>query len=111
MCLQLVRMFLRFALCAEITLERESALGLSTKVEIRDRTPSPMDMAPAINSASPPYTTTLEDPNADRPAVSANGTVKPSDNPIVASEMRRFVNVLFVLAGASEECVVLGLML
>ena len=70
-----------------------------------------IDMAPAINSASPPYTTTLEDPNADRPAVSANGTVKPSDNPIVASEMRRFVNVLFVLAGASEECVMLGLIL
>ena len=49
--------------------------------------PKPIDIAPAINSASPPSTTSLALPKADRPAVSAKGTVRPSDNPRMASEM------------------------
>ena len=102
-------MFLRFALCSEIATKPGIRVSIVHAENSWDT--HPMLMAPAINSASPPYTTTLEDPNADRPAVSANGTVKPSDNPIVASDMRRFVNALFVFAGTSEECVVLGLIL
>lgn len=42
-----------------------------------------MEIAPAHNSARPPVTTSLEDPNEDRPAVKAKGTVKPSDNPMI----------------------------
>ncbi|KAM3065075.1 hypothetical protein ACMFMF_011949 [Clarireedia jacksonii] len=49
--------------------------------------PNPIDIAPAISSASPPYITTCVLPNADSPAVSANGTVNPSESPIVASEI------------------------
>jgi hypothetical protein len=44
-------------------------------------------MAPAINSARPPKMTTLVDPKADKPAVKAKGTVRPSERPMVASEM------------------------
>lgn len=40
-----------------------------------------------MSSANPPKMTTLVFPKADNPAVNANGTVRPSDNPIVASEM------------------------
>lgn len=43
----------------------------------------PMDMAPAMSSATPPITTNLEFPIEERPAVSAKGTVSPSDSPII----------------------------
>ena len=49
--------------------------------------PKPIDIAPAINSASPPSTTSLALPKVERPAVSAKGTVRPSDKPRIASEM------------------------
>lgn len=49
--------------------------------------PRPMLMEPAISSASPPKMTTFVSPKADRPAVKANGTVSPSERPIVASEI------------------------
>ena len=42
----------------------------------------PMDIAPAISSAMPPSTTSLDSPRDDKPAVSANGTVRPSERPI-----------------------------
>jgi len=48
--------------------------------------PNPIDMLPAINSAIPPYKTTFVSLNADSPAVSAKGTVNPSDKPIVRSD-------------------------
>lgn len=48
--------------------------------------PSPIEMAPAINSAIPAKITVLV-PRVDKPAVRANGTVRPSDKPIMASEM------------------------
>lgn len=51
--------------------------------------PSPMDIAPAANSANPPSTTTLVSPSAERPALRANGTVRPSDKPRMASETMR----------------------
>lgn len=51
--------------------------------------PSPMEIAPAISSANPPNTTTLVSPSADNPAVRANGTVIPSDKPIMASDTVR----------------------
>lgn len=51
--------------------------------------PRPIEMAPAVNSASPPRTTTLVSPSADRPALRAKGTVKPSDSPRMASDMIR----------------------
>jgi hypothetical protein len=44
--------------------------------------PHPIEMAPAISSATPPRITTLEFPSPARPAVRANGTVKPSDRPM-----------------------------
>ena len=43
-------------------------------------------MAPAMSSASPPRMTSLVSPSAVRPAVSAKGTVRPSDRPRIASE-------------------------
>ena len=48
-----------------------------------------MLIAPATSSASPPKTTTLASPRAERPAVSAKGTVRPSDSPIVKSDRSR----------------------
>lgn len=76
-----------------------------------------MEMAPAINSATPPRMTTLESPKADKPlsslisllnslknqlgkrsyAVNAKGTVKPSERPIMASEMTRASIMVFRL--------------
>lgn len=46
-----------------------------------------MDIAPAVNSARPANITTFVLPIVDNPAVSAKGTVKPSERPIMASEM------------------------
>lgn len=51
--------------------------------------PSPIDIAPAINSARLPNITILVSPRAERPAVKANGTVRPSERPMVASEITR----------------------
>lgn len=45
-------------------------------------------MAPAINSARPAKITVLV-PSVDNPAVRANGTVRPSDKPMMASDMIR----------------------
>lgn len=53
--------------------------------------PRPMEMAPAISSARPPKMTTLVFPSAERPAVRANGTVRPSERPMVASDNTRAV--------------------
>jgi len=46
-----------------------------------------MDMAPDTNSAIPPVITNLESPKDDKPAVNANGTVNPSDNPMMISDI------------------------
>lgn len=48
-----------------------------------------MEMAPAASSASPPSTTTFVFPSAERPALSAKGTVRPSESPRIASETIR----------------------
>ena len=48
-----------------------------------------MDIAPAASSARPPRTTTLVFPNAERPALSAKGTVSPSERPKMASDTIR----------------------
>jgi hypothetical protein len=48
-----------------------------------------MEILPAKISAIPANTTILVSPKAARPAVKANGTVKPSLNPSVASETVR----------------------
>lgn len=42
----------------------------------------PIDIAPAMSSATPPRTTSLDSPREDRPAVRAKGTVRPSERPI-----------------------------
>lgn len=47
-----------------------------------------------MSSARPPYTTIFVLPSADSPAVSANGTVNPSDKPIVASLIICFLSNL-----------------
>ena len=47
--------------------------------------PGPMEMAPAVNPASPVKITTLVFPSVDSPAASANGTVNPSERPMIAS--------------------------
>lgn len=41
-----------------------------------------MEIAPAMSSATPPKTTSFDSPRLDRPAVSANGTVRPSERPM-----------------------------
>lgn len=48
-----------------------------------------MEMAPAASSASPPRTTTFVFPSAERPALSAKGTVSPSERPRMASDTMR----------------------
>jgi len=42
-----------------------------------------MEMAPAMSSAIPPRTTSFESPREERPAVRANGTVSPSERPMM----------------------------
>ena len=42
----------------------------------------PIEIAPAMSSATPPRTTSLDFPSDERPAVRANGTVRPSERPI-----------------------------
>ena len=44
-----------------------------------------MLIEPAISSARPPKITTLVLPRVDSPEVRANGTVRPSESPMVAS--------------------------
>lgn len=51
--------------------------------------PSPIESAPAMSSAKPPKTTTLVSPRYASPAVSAKGTVMPSEIPMMASEIMR----------------------
>jgi hypothetical protein len=50
--------------------------------------------------------TTLVSLKADSPAVSANGTVNPSDNPMIASEIVR-ASSHGLLAAEGEEAVVI----
>lgn len=57
--------------------------------------PKPIDMAPATSSAKPAYMTILVVPSDAKPAVSANGTVIPSDIPIMASEIIRGLSLNF----------------
>lgn len=66
----------------EYVLRRKNRKWSRSALDAR-KPPIPMDMAPAIISARPPTTTILEVPKPDRPAVSAKGTVKPSDNPMI----------------------------
>lgn len=58
--------------------------------------PSPMERAPAMSSAKPPKTTTLVSPRYASPAVSAKGTVMPSEIPMIASEIIRALTRLFL---------------
>ena len=51
--------------------------------------PRPMERAPAMSSARPPRTTSFVSPMEAKPAVRANGTVMPSDTPMMASEIMR----------------------
>jgi hypothetical protein len=53
-----------------------------------------MGMAPAVSSTSPPKITTLVSPRAESAAVSANGTVRPYERPMIASDMKRASNVV-----------------
>ncbi len=52
----------------------------------------PIEMAPAMSSATPPRTTTRELPRLARPAVNANGTVRPSDKPITLYGSKQFMS-------------------
>lgn len=69
--------------------------------------PSPMEIAPAANSARPPRTTTLVFPNAERPALSAKGTVRPSERPRIESEtmrgLMRDLELLVLVASSSSR--------
>lgn len=56
--------------------------------------PNPIDIEPATISAIPPKTTTLVSSNADKPAVRANGTVMPSERPMIASDTMRPLMIL-----------------
>jgi hypothetical protein len=44
-----------------------------------------MEIDPAITSATPATKTSFEDSNVAKPAANANGTVKPSESPIITS--------------------------
>ncbi len=46
----------------------------------------PIEIAPAMSSAMPPRTTSLDSPRDERPAVRANGTVRPSERPMTLME-------------------------
>jgi hypothetical protein len=46
----------------------------------------PIEIAPAMSSATPPTMTSLDSPRDERPAVRANGTVRPSESPITLLE-------------------------
>lgn len=67
--------------------------------------PIPMLMVPATSSDSPPKMTTRGRPSADSPAVTANGTVSPSENPIVKLEMRWARKLAEVGVGESSSVV------
>lgn len=71
--------------------------------------PNPMEIAPAASSARPPRTTTFVSPRADRPALSAKGTVRPSESPRIASAMMRGLifdlELLVELADTSDGAV------
>ncbi len=51
--------------------------------EYVQKPPTPMEIVPAMSSATPPSTTSFEFPKLDSPAVRAKGTVKPSDRPMI----------------------------
>lgn len=57
--------------------------------------PKPIDMAPATSSAKPAYMTILVVPSEAKPAVRANGTVIPSDMPMIASDIIRGLSLNF----------------
>ena len=46
----------------------------------------PIEIAPAMSSAIPPRMTSLDSPRDERPAVRANGTVRPSERPMTLIE-------------------------
>lgn len=48
--------------------------------------PTPILKAPPTISANPPMYTNLLEPNDESPAVRANGTVRPSDRPMILSD-------------------------
>jgi hypothetical protein len=47
----------------------------------------PIEIAPAMSSAMPPRMTSLDSPRDERPAVRANGTVRPSERPMTLTEV------------------------
>lgn len=59
--------------------------GTYTSLLAPMKPPRPIDMAPATSSASPPRITRCVVPIEARPAVKANGTVRPSLRPRIAS--------------------------
>jgi hypothetical protein len=67
--------------------------------------PIPMEILPANISAIPANTTILVSPKAARPAVKANGTVRPSLNPSVTSDtVRGSICPLEDVEYAEENC-------
>lgn len=83
--------FVRFTVSVSIITTVATTIGAKTYASLFAPAypPNPIDIAPAVNSANPPRTTTLEFPSADSPALSANGTVNPSDIPRIASDTIR----------------------
>lgn len=61
--------------------------------------PTPIEIAPAMSSATPPRTTMRELPIDDKPAVRAKGTVKPSERPMILS-LNKFNGVSVLLLSA-----------
>lgn len=60
--------------------------------------PTPIEIIPATSSATPPSTTIWVLPRVERPAVRAKGTVMPSANPMMASEIILGVGRKFLTA-------------
>lgn len=64
----------------------------------------PIDMAPAMSSATPPRTTMRDSPREERPAVRAKGTVRPSERPMITSlTTSGSINVLSSLSFSSLQ--------
>ena len=61
--------------------------------------PTPIEIAPAISSATPPSTTIFDSPRLDKPAVRAKGTVRPSDSPITLEKGRK-ISVKYLVCDA-----------
>lgn len=63
----------------------------------------PIEIAPAMSSATPPRMTSLDSPRDERPAARANGTVRPSERPMTLLEEEINAPCLFFLQRIGQK--------